>query len=58
MAESRFPYKWFLRDGYPAPGVEAHNLKVFGTFICGGVVLWAINWRATTISEEWSLTRI
>lgn len=36
MAESRFPYKWFLRDGYPAPGVEAHNLKVFGTFICGG----------------------
>jgi DNA (cytosine-5)-methyltransferase 1 len=32
----KFPYKWFLGDGYPAKGIEAHGLKVFGTFICGG----------------------
>lgn len=31
-----FPYKWYLKNGYPAPGVEAHNCSVFGTFICGG----------------------
>lgn len=32
----RFPYKWNLKDGYPAKGIEPNNLKVFGTFICGG----------------------
>ena len=32
----KFDYKWYLKDGYPAPEVEAHNLTVFGTFICGG----------------------
>ena len=32
----RFSYKWYLKDGYPAPGIEAHGMKVFGTFICGG----------------------
>lgn len=32
----KFPYKWNLTDGYPAKGIEAHGLKVFGTFICGG----------------------
>ena len=32
----KFPYKWNLTDGYPAKGVEANSLKVFGTFICGG----------------------
>jgi DNA (cytosine-5)-methyltransferase 1 len=32
----KFPYKWNLADGYPAKGIEKHNLKVFGTFICGG----------------------
>jgi len=32
----KFPYKWNLADGYPAKGIEAHGLKVFGTFICGG----------------------
>lgn len=32
----KFPYKWNLKDGYPAKGIEKHNLKVFGTFICGG----------------------
>ena len=32
----RFPYRWYLRDGYPAKGIEPHNCTVFGTFICGG----------------------
>jgi DNA (cytosine-5)-methyltransferase 1 len=32
----KFPYKWNLVDSYPAKGIEKHNLKVFGTFICGG----------------------
>lgn len=31
-----FPYQWRLEDGYPAQGIEAHGLTVFGTFICGG----------------------
>lgn len=31
-----FPYEWRIADGYPAEGIEAHNSKVFGTFICGG----------------------
>lgn len=34
--EHKFPYKWHLKDGYPAKGIEKHGLKVFGTFICGG----------------------
>jgi DNA (cytosine-5)-methyltransferase 1 len=32
----KFPYKWYLADGYPAKGIEANGLNVFGTFICGG----------------------
>lgn len=32
----KFPYKWYLKDGYPAKGIKPHGLKVFGTFICGG----------------------
>lgn len=32
----KFPYKWYLTNGYPAKNIEKHNLKVFGTFICGG----------------------
>jgi len=32
----KFPYRWNLADGYPAKGIEAHGLKIFGTFICGG----------------------
>jgi len=32
----KFPYKWYLKDGYPAKGIEYHGSKVFGTFICGG----------------------
>jgi hypothetical protein len=31
-----FNYKWNLQNGYPAPGINYHGLKVFGTFICGG----------------------
>jgi DNA (cytosine-5)-methyltransferase 1 len=31
-----FPYKWFLKDGYPAKGIPKNDYKVFGTFICGG----------------------
>lgn len=36
MNKHKFKYKWNLSDGYPAPGIEKHRLKVFGTFICGG----------------------
>ena len=36
MAEHKFPYEWYLKDGYPAKGIEYHGKKVFGTFICGG----------------------
>ena len=32
----KFPYKWYLKDGFPTKDIEKHNLKVFGTFICGG----------------------
>jgi DNA (cytosine-5)-methyltransferase 1 len=31
-----FNYIWNLSDGYPAKDVEKHELKVFGTFVCGG----------------------
>lgn len=34
--DHRFPYKWNLSDGYPAKGIKPNELKVFGTFICGG----------------------
>lgn len=36
MSKHLFPYKWYLKDGYPAKGITKHGLKVFGTFICGG----------------------
>jgi DNA (cytosine-5)-methyltransferase 1 len=32
MNKHRFPYKWYLKNGYP----QSNGLKVFGTFICGG----------------------
>ena len=32
----KFSYRWHLNDGYPAPGIEYHGCKVFGTFVCGG----------------------
>lgn len=31
-----FPYKWFLKDGYPSANITKNNYNVFGTFICGG----------------------
>ena len=31
-----FPYKWYLKDGYPAPNIQKNNYNVFGTFVCGG----------------------
>jgi DNA (cytosine-5)-methyltransferase 1 len=36
MSEHKFPYKWHLTEGYPAPGIEPHKTKVFTTFSCGG----------------------
>jgi len=36
MNKHKFKYKWNLSNGYPAEGIEKHELKVFGTFICGG----------------------
>ena len=36
MSKHTFPYKWYLKDGYPAKGMTKHNKKVFGTFVCGG----------------------
>ena len=36
MSKHLFPYEWYLRDGYPAKGIEPHNCTAFGTFICGG----------------------
>ncbi len=32
----RFKYEWYLKNGYPAPGIEKNNLKVFSCFACGG----------------------
>ena len=32
----RFPFKWYLKDGYPAKGIKKHGLKVFSCFACGG----------------------
>jgi DNA (cytosine-5)-methyltransferase 1 len=31
-----FPYKWYLKDGYPSKNISQNNYNVFGTFICGG----------------------
>jgi DNA (cytosine-5)-methyltransferase 1 len=31
-----FPYKWYLKDGYPSKNIDKNNYNVFGTFICGG----------------------
>jgi DNA (cytosine-5)-methyltransferase 1 len=31
-----FPYKWNLKDGYPAKGIPNHKSKVFSCFCCGG----------------------
>ena len=34
--KNKFRYKWYLKDGYPAPGIEKHNKTVFSCFACGG----------------------
>lgn len=31
-----FPYKWYLKDGYPSKNIAKNDYNVFGTFICGG----------------------
>ncbi len=31
-----FPYKWFLKNGFPSKNIKYHGKKVFGTFVCGG----------------------
>lgn len=36
MNEHKFPYKWYLKDGYPSANIPKNNYNVFGTFICGG----------------------
>lgn len=36
MSEHKFPYKWYLKDDYPAKGINKNGCKVFGTFVCGG----------------------
>jgi site-specific DNA-cytosine methylase len=36
MNKPLFPYEWYLKDGYPAPNIEKHGLKVYTTFSCGG----------------------
>jgi len=32
MSKHLFPYRWYLKDGYP----PSNGFNVFGTFICGG----------------------
>lgn len=36
MTDHKFPYKWHLKNGYPAKDINYHGCKVFGTFVCGG----------------------
>ncbi len=36
MSKHLFPYKWYLKDGYPSANITKNNYNVFGTFICGG----------------------
>lgn len=36
MTKHLFPYKWFLKDGYPSANIQKNEYNVFGTFICGG----------------------
>ena len=32
----KFPYKWNIKDGYPAKGINYHGSTVFSCFACGG----------------------
>lgn len=34
--DHKFPYEWYIKDGYPAKGIDYHGLKVFSCFACGG----------------------
>jgi len=36
MSKHLFPYKWYLKDGYPSVNITKNSYNVFGTFICGG----------------------
>lgn len=36
LKKHKFPYKWNMKDGYPAKGVEYHGTTVMTTFSCGG----------------------
>jgi DNA (cytosine-5)-methyltransferase 1 len=36
MNSHLFPYKWYLKDGYPSKNINPNKYNVFGTFICGG----------------------
>lgn len=32
----KFKYEWYLKEGYPAEGINYHGKKVFSCFACGG----------------------
>jgi len=36
MNKHLFPYRWYLKDGYPSANIQKNEYNVFGTFICGG----------------------
>ena len=60
--EHKFPYKWLLKDGFPAKGIAKHNLKNFGTlqpkYLIGmSVPPVMVAQIATEISNQW-LTKI
>ena len=43
MSKINFPYKWYLKDGYPSKNIDNHKLKVFSTFLDKRLSQWAIN---------------
>lgn len=36
MNQHKFPYRWYIKDGYPAKGIDHHKSTVLTTFACGG----------------------
>ena len=38
----KFPYKWKIKNGYPAKGIEYHGTTVMTTFACGGGVKYGL----------------
>lgn len=36
MNQHKFPYRWYIKNGYPAEGIEHHKSTVLTTFACGG----------------------